>query len=1043
MNRVIKKISAFMLIGVMVLNILSYQVYALENTVDISKTIVDAVDGDGRTYEVTYNVDVDINETGASSDVVLILDRSGSMLSYAPEEVFVGYDWVYRIKAGELDDYVLCDGYEFTSYYSSGQTYYYGYVEVYETQYTERIADQVKEAMIEFINQVMSVSGNRVAIVAYAQTATQINNGNYYTDAASAISAVENLLSYRTSYNGINWSNYYYDEDRDYIGSMTNIQAGFEEAQDIIENTESTNEQKHVVLFTDGNANEGEYTVTTEYEVEEEVTTYTDEVIGTQTIDLGTRISDYEWYLYGSDIYYEVVYYTTRWGHTENYRNYYVDVVQYASVTEMVTNTYTETETYRYAEAAIYQAAELKAIEGVSVYTLGYTGGLSDSEAATSEENLQLMASTTADCYISPTGDELDQLLEGISSSINSIGTNTIVKDMLADGFLIDPTSINASVGTTSLNSDNTELTWNIGDLGAGMHTLTMTIYVADDVYPTGRKDVPTSDSCELSYNDLNGDYQGETFNATTVDIASLDSAPTVDLVIEHLNSTNGEYLVGDTALIQHTFTYTNPDGYDYVQIDINDFEKELLTGSAILTDAMTLIGDESWSVSGQAFVASFDESAVDDNPDDEEVLSWSSVSLLNMLINAPGEYEFAQTMDYVLTNPYGLYDEYVYDGFAPDIIKVKEGLITISLTDSVGNSIEGATIYINDVPQVNTSTQSGIYTLENVATGDGTTATEITTGDYVIEVAYPSGYAVPDGSGYTINDENNIELTTTINYTNNEFVEDIVLNKLTIEDIAVTTIDGASSIEVDYPTTSFSAIVKFNTLSDMSQVALNLADNYASDDITFTLSRVENSTGNNISGFSKSGTEIVYSDASTDLPLGEYSAYIEITIPNSISTGDSFDVTVDEVEIEGVSAVTSCDELSVTYIVLSTDTTISIDLTSTPLDLTHYKIDVEITSDQTDIVAYMCLPGNKGIADFTSIADSSVGYGLSNIDDTDLQDITAQFNVYYDGTSENQSNGIYTSSGIYTVYAKNAAGNETVQTIVVSEAIDAEFDLF
>jgi hypothetical protein len=426
----------------------------------------------------------------------------------------------------------------------------------------------------------------------------------------------------------------------------------------------------------------------------------------------------------------------------------------------------------------------------------------------------------------------------------------------------------------------------------------------------------------------------------------------------------------------------------------------------------------------------------------DPTLLSWSGTALMELDIQKTGVYTFSHAIEYILTNQYGESFDYFYDGFVSDVINVREGLITINIDDELGNGIPGATIYIDNVAQVNTSTVDGIYIFENVAIGDGTTFKEITTGDYVIEVEYPSGYAVPSGSGYTINAENNIELSTTINYDNYDYVKDITLEKLTIQNLYVTTIGGDSSIDVNPPTTTVSAIVGFTTLSELNQLSLNIADTFPTEDITFTLSSVKNSSGYVMSDFSQSGTEIIYNNPSVELPIDAYKAYIEVTLPSSIMSGDSFDVTVDSVEIDGLMVTTSCNELTITYLVRPEDTTLYIELVNNSMTLQHYCVDVSIKSDETDIVAYMCLPGDLTIADFTTIADTSVGVGLNNIDATDLKAITAKFDIYYDGTSADNTHGVYIQPGIYTVYAKNAAGLEMVKTVEIQDQINADYDL-
>lgn len=183
---------------------------AATSEVQLSKVTVVDTSSDGRTFDVAFTINVEPTYV-EPSDIVIVLDRSNSMLNEIPD----------------------------TNKY---------------------IVHEVKNATIAFIEQVMAVPGNRIAIVGYGSDANVYNNYNYYTSATSAINAVNHLLATRTvTYKDedyyyrrygydIRWSNFAYDK------GATNIQAGLQKAEVIVENSDSST-NKAVVLFTDGEAN--------------------------------------------------------------------------------------------------------------------------------------------------------------------------------------------------------------------------------------------------------------------------------------------------------------------------------------------------------------------------------------------------------------------------------------------------------------------------------------------------------------------------------------------------------------------------------------------------------------------------------------------------------------------------------------------------------------------------------------------------------------------------------------------------------------------
>lgn len=155
--------------------------------------------GNTREFKVTHNLTVSGQKHEIKSpDVVIALDRSGSML-----------------------------------WYHSG----------------ERVVNYVKPAVSQFISSYfLSNPSGKIAFVAFGSKGTEIYSGQYYNNASDAISLLNKIYAVK---NG-GWK-YTINENGSSIGNGTNVQDGFYEAGTIVKN--NGNDQDVVILFSDGVAN--------------------------------------------------------------------------------------------------------------------------------------------------------------------------------------------------------------------------------------------------------------------------------------------------------------------------------------------------------------------------------------------------------------------------------------------------------------------------------------------------------------------------------------------------------------------------------------------------------------------------------------------------------------------------------------------------------------------------------------------------------------------------------------------------------------------
>ncbi len=467
------------------------------SSVVVNKTTTPDPTGDGRLFDVQYTIEVSSNKV-EPTDVTIVLDRSNSMLN----------------KARYTNNYIV---------------------------------NETLAATEAFIRQIMAVPGNRIAIVSYGTTAISSNSGNYYTSVNQAITEARRIYAtrpvdsrslsdidfYRDGYK-IRWSNY------SYLQGATNIQDALLKAQTIATNKSTTDKDKAVVLFTDGEATEGLY------------------VKDTKTL-VGWS---YEFINYLNPLDYYIRY---KGNYGYEYKAYYKSFSPFDPGFNSHIPIYTY-EAYN-SEAAILQARDLKKVPNTEVYTIGYFGAFSN---PSSQINTLEKISTSGDCYTIESLDQIAEMFKDINSKINNIGTSAVVTDQLNEGFEILEDSITAPVGTkVSISSDNSSLTWDIGSLGIGTHTFSMKVKVKDGAYIAGIENVLLSTSSKLSYTDLEGSLVELPFPDNFINVEGLSKI--TNLKVTSLEGASVYYVENKEEKVKAKVYFTTLKDLNFISLQLSE----------------------------------------------------------------------------------------------------------------------------------------------------------------------------------------------------------------------------------------------------------------------------------------------------------------------------------------------------------------------------------------------------------------------------------------------------------------------------------------
>jgi len=218
----IKKIIGFLMAFVWVLQ-MGMPIYANVNTtVTITKDlpVVTLSDAGERIFDIGYNFSVSYEQVTTGLDIVLVLDRSNSMLRIDPST-------------------------------------------------NKPVADAVWKAVNKFVNEVYATyPDSNMAIVSFGTNANKNDNWKYYDNKTETLNEIKKVFEYRDlKYNyASNFSSYWKNGYRyawefwQISDGATNIKESFEYAENTVSHkqiTGSPSEQDVIILFTDGVATQG------------------------------------------------------------------------------------------------------------------------------------------------------------------------------------------------------------------------------------------------------------------------------------------------------------------------------------------------------------------------------------------------------------------------------------------------------------------------------------------------------------------------------------------------------------------------------------------------------------------------------------------------------------------------------------------------------------------------------------------------------------------------------------------------------------------
>ncbi|VDN48963.1 conserved protein of unknown function [Petrocella atlantisensis] len=218
----IKKKIGFLMAFVWVLQ-MGMPIYANVNTtVTITKDTPEVTlsDAGERIFDIGYNFSVSYEQVTTGLDIVLVLDRSNSMLRIDPST-------------------------------------------------NKPVADAVWKAVNKFVNEVYATyPDSNMAIVSFGTNANKSDNWKYYNNKTETLNEIKSVFKYRDLYYNYNsnfssyWNNgYRYAWEYWQISDgATNIKESFEYAENTVTKKQITgapSEQDVIILFTDGVATQG------------------------------------------------------------------------------------------------------------------------------------------------------------------------------------------------------------------------------------------------------------------------------------------------------------------------------------------------------------------------------------------------------------------------------------------------------------------------------------------------------------------------------------------------------------------------------------------------------------------------------------------------------------------------------------------------------------------------------------------------------------------------------------------------------------------
>ncbi len=658
--------------------------------------------------------------------------------------------------------------------------------------------------------------------------------------------------------------------------------------------------------------------------------------------------------------------------------------------------------------------AAKEAMKNAVVFTIGYFEGVSQSSTkAVAQDTLR--QSQNGGYYDAGTLDQLSSILDSISQNLNYVGTNAILTETLNEAFeIVDgslPEGVNAEVLTTE--NGQQQVKWHIGTLGEEIKQFKFKIRVKDDYYPTGMKHVAVSDENYLTYDDDVEHNQKKDIEDYYVDIPPLDNLPCV--INDNYNDFTG-YLVGDTAEITHTLEFTNHAPFKFKKIWMGTYTKKLM--DAQLSDAFSISESSTWTIQDNTLNSTIQEEYV--LPSSE---TWEKDIPLVLTCLKEGHYTFVHDLDYVLADLNEVLFDNKLENMAENIVRVRKGEVNITLIDhdlACGIANEAITI---------TGDKTG-YNQTIVTDSDGKIVVQLPTDDYTIRLSIPSGYGLREGQpGMTLN-ESKITINASLNYNSPVVDKTINFDAQTVRDIKVLTVNDKSETELDYDlhyneSDPFPVKVIFTTLNNFDTFSLVIEDDlpdiagignvYKHDKTVNALDQLID--GFSINKISDDKYHIIY-NGDSPLPAGDYEVLMTREIPKEgFDYNNDYRIGIEKANCNGNSEnITSEEKLTISYID-NTPPTISISQEKNIFEQ-QTKVIVTIESEGAFISEHQCAQGSYNE---TTIKDATKT-PLEEKEIDEKYSVKGYFTIIKSDEEETP----------FTIYAKDAAGNEVTEEIIV-----------
>lgn len=904
-----KRAGIMLLIMAMMFQTIIYA--AVDTTVEITKNdpVVVLTNEGERIFDIEYVFDVDYEQVLTGLDIVLVLDRSNSMLRVDP---------------------------------STGLP----------------VADAVWKATNDFVTEVYEAyPESSLAIVPFGTNAVKMDNWKFKGDlqlVLDEITAVYDYRDLRTDYES-NFSHYLYNgydfawENWQISDGGTNIKAAFESSVKTAElrqiRDKSTN-QSIVLLFTDGVATLG-----------------------------------------GSN----------------SQRNYNYPLSHNSNTIAAYT-----------AGQAAQQMSE--------IITVGYFEGIEYEETQEVARDT-LMQSQNAGFFEASETAQLTGIFDTIVEELNFIGTDARVVEIIEDEFEVVEGSILPDNYTLTTDEFGRQvISWPLGNVIDSNYTFGYQVRVKDHVYPTGSGtvEIPINEMAMLHYTDLEGNPVSEPLGQNFTTIPPRSNQPQVTVDITYLNNQFG-YLIGDEIQIDHQLNYTNEIPFDYVSIDVNQFQRTAaandLTSYLALSQEST---DAGWSLDGNTLANTL---AASHTVNGSENLEWSASVPIKLTAVEDGSTQLQYAVDYVLTNSVGLQYDFVSSGSDPGVINIKEGQVVIQMTDDYGVKITDVQVYVDGVLAETEINSDGYVAVKNV-----------TSGTHTISFETPSGYLMLTPEvGFTVDADKNIVFDATLSYNNPLVTKTFDFERLEVRDIKITTRDNQHAKATDQIREQVPSKMNFTLTRPLTKIVLNMVDDYGTSDHIFDLDEsgadfdVRNQSGVVVPGFVMNGNKLSYDGA--ELPAGIYTAYGVVTPPATLGNGLDYDYNVDVDQVTTREATDTEDTvLDMTsnglFVGLVDNEGPVINAVHDEAASTLNLINQDITiNDKTEIVTYEVYAGTLTYEEILAATETLVVDVVEDLGNS----VSLDGDITVDLALEEEG---YVTRGSITIYAVDAFGNYSVLVV-------------